>query len=152
MRKTLLTTALSLMSTGIYAASLPADLQWQTNWDEPLFASSEAKFGGTFRTHIASFPQTLRSVGPDSNSGLRSFFLDETQALVDKHPNTLEWIPALANEWAFAGDNRTVYFKLNPSAKWSDGKPVTADDFVFMLKFYRSKNWWLLGITSTTPM
>ncbi|ELP5729745.1 ABC transporter substrate-binding protein [Vibrio vulnificus] len=140
MKKTLLTTALSLMSTSLYAASLPADVQWQTNWDEPLFASSEAKFGGTFRTHISSFPQTLRSVGPDSNSGLRSFILDETPALVDKHPNTLEWIPALANEWAFADDKRTVYFKLNPKAKWSDGKPVTADDFVFMLKFYRSKD------------
>lgn len=140
MKKTLLTTALSLMSAGVYATTLPADVNWQTNWDEPLFASSDAKFGGTFRTFIQSFPQTLRSVGPDSNSGLRSFFLDETPALVDQHPDTLEWIPALANEWAFAGDNRTVYFKLNPNAKWSDGKPVTADDFVFMLKFYRSKD------------
>ncbi|MBJ6881665.1 ABC transporter substrate-binding protein, partial [Vibrio cholerae] len=26
----------------------------------------------------------------------------------------------------------------NAQAKWSDGEPVTADDFVFMLKFYRS--------------
>ncbi|WP_337236875.1 ABC transporter substrate-binding protein, partial [Salmonella enterica] len=68
----------------------------------------------------------------------RGYFLDDVPALVAKHPDTLQWIPQLANEWAFAGDNKTVYFKLNAQAKWSDGEPVTADDFVFMLKFYRS--------------
>ncbi|MBE3670515.1 ABC transporter substrate-binding protein [Vibrio navarrensis] len=140
MKKSMLAATLSLLSSGLYAATLPADLNWQSNWDEPLFASSEAKFGGTLRTYMQSFPQTLRSVGPDSNSGLRYYILDETPGLLDRHPNTDAWIPALANEWALTGDNKTVYFKLNPKAKWSDGKPVTADDFVFMLKFYRSKD------------
>ncbi len=140
MKKLLVASMLSALSTGAYAASLPAGLEWQTNWDEPLFASSEAQRGGSYRTHISSFPQTLRSVGPDSNSGLRAYFLDDVPKLVEKHPDTLEFIPSIANEWALAGDNKTVYFKLNPKAKWSDGKPVTADDFVFMLKFYRSKD------------
>ncbi|HDZ9177765.1 extracellular solute-binding protein [Vibrio cholerae] len=138
MKKLFIASAIAATSTSLYAASLPSNLQWQTNWDEPVFASAEAKRGGTYRTHLLSFPQTLRSVGPDSNSGLRGYFLDDVPALVAKHPDTLQWIPQLANEWAFAGDNKTVYFKLNAQAKWSDGEPVTADDFVFMLKFYRS--------------
>ena len=140
MKKLLVASILSALGTSAYAADLPQGLDWQTNWDEPLFASAEAKRGGTYRTHILSFPQTLRSVGPDSNSGLRAYFLDDVPNLVSKHPDTLEWIPSLANEWAFGDDNKTVYFKLNPAAKWSDGKSVTADDFVFMLKFYRSKD------------
>ncbi|ELY2118227.1 ABC transporter substrate-binding protein [Vibrio parahaemolyticus] len=140
MKKIILASTLSALSFGAMSATLPTDLNWQTNWDEPQYGSPEAKRGGTYRTFMSSFPQTLRSVGPDANSGLRSFILDETPGLVVRHPDTLEFIPELANEWALAGDNKTVYFKLNPQAKWSDGKPVTADDFVFMLKFYRSKD------------
>ncbi|CAE6882085.1 ABC-type oligopeptide transport system [Vibrio sp. B1REV9] len=140
MNKLFLAPMLSALSFGVMSATLPTDLNWQTNWDEPLFASEDAKFGGTYRTYVNSFPQTLRSVGPDANSGFRGWFADDVPNLVSLHPDTLEWIPDLANEWAFGSDNKTVYFKLNPKAQWSDGKPVTADDFVFMLKFYRSKD------------
>lgn len=150
MKRIILASTLSALSFGAMSATLPTDLNWQTNWDEPQYGSPEAKRGGTYRTFMSSFPQTLRSVGPDANSGLRSFILDETPGLVVRHPDTLEFIPELANEWALAGDNKTVYFKLNPQAKWSDGKPVTADDFVFMLKFYRSKDILELGTTTIT--
>jgi len=40
--------------------------------------------------------------------------------------------------WAFGKDKKSMYFKLNPNAKWSDGKPVTAADYVFTLEFMRS--------------
>ncbi|MBD1556562.1 ABC transporter substrate-binding protein [Vibrio sp. S9_S30] len=140
MKKLVMAALLSATGFAAQAATLPEGLTWKTNWDEPLIGSEEAKRGGTYRTHLLSFPQTLRSVGPDSNSGLRSYFLDSVPSLVGQHPDTLEWIPDLANEWAFAGENKTVYFKLNPEAEWSDGEKVTADDFVFMLKFFRSKD------------
>lgn len=139
-KRLLLAAALTWFSGYATATGLPDNLDWQTNWDEPLFASPDAQFGGVYRTYIQSFPQTLRSVGPDSNSGLRAFFLDHTPGLVERHPNTAAWIPSLANYWAFAGDNKTMYFRLNPKAQWSDGHPVTADDFVYMLQFYRSRD------------
>lgn len=132
--------AFTALAFTTHAAELPANLNWQTNWDDPVFASDNAKRGGTLRTHLASFPLTLRSIGPDSNAGLRSYFLDNVPGLVTRHPDTLNWIPDIATEWAYAGDNRTLYFKLNPNAKWNDGTPITADDFVFMLQFYRSKD------------
>jgi microcin C transport system substrate-binding protein len=140
MNKILLCCMLSGLSAGISADTLPEGLTWHTNLDEPLFASEQAIFGGTFRTSLNSFPQTFRTVGPDSNGAFRSWLLDARPALVSKHPNTGAWIPALANEWAFGDDNRTVYYRLNPEAKWSDGKPVTADDFTFVLTFMRSKD------------
>lgn len=62
---------LSALSFNALAEPLPSDLQWVSNQNEPLFASSEAKRGGTLTTYMVSFPQTLRSVGPDANSGLR---------------------------------------------------------------------------------
>lgn len=131
---------LAALSVNAFAADLPSELTWVSNLNEPLFASPEAKFGGTLRTHMSSFPQTLRSVGPDANSGLRGYFMDGTPKLAARHPNTSKWIPQLANAWAFDDDNQTVYFQLNPKAKWSDGEKVTADDYLFMLTYYRSKD------------
>ncbi|MGF1715708.1 ABC transporter substrate-binding protein [Photobacterium chitinilyticum] len=122
------------------ASTLPEDLEWISNMNEPLFASEQAKRGGTFRSFMASFPQTLRSVGPDANSGLRHYFMDGTPKLAARHPNTGKWIPQLAEAWAFGNDFKTVYFKLNTEAEWSDGEPITADDYLFMLKYYRSKD------------
>lgn len=129
-----------LISSSAYADVLPDNLAWQTNWDDPVFASSEAKRGGTLRSFMLSFPQTLRSVGPDANSGIRYYLMDGTPKLAQRHPNTGNWIPQLANEWAFGTDQKTVYFKLNPLAKWSDGEKVTAEDYLFMLTYYRSKD------------
>ena len=128
------------LSGSVWAAKLPDNLEWITNMNEPLFASEEAKFGGTFRTYISSFPQTFRTVGPDANGAFRSWLLDAQPALVTKHPNTDKWIPSIATEWAFGADNKTVYYHLNPKATWSDGKPVTADDFTFVLTLMRSKD------------
>lgn len=136
----LIAAVLAAIPFGSSASELPSGLTWISNMDEPLFASEEAKFGGTLRTHMSSFPQTLRSVGPDSNSGLRHYFMDGTPKLAARHPNTGNWIPQLAEAWAYGDDNQTVYFKLNPKAKWSDGENVDADDYLFMLTYNRSKD------------
>ncbi|WP_409202834.1 extracellular solute-binding protein [Vibrio sp. SS-MA-C1-2] len=120
--------------------TLPSHLTWISNLNEPLFSSDKAKFGGVYRTFDTSFPQTFRTVGPDSNGSFRAWLTGGNLALVDMHPNNGKWLPALASSWAYGDDHKTVYFKLNPNAKWSDGKPVTAADFQFMLKFMRSKD------------
>ncbi|KLV08538.1 diguanylate cyclase [Photobacterium aquae] len=132
--------AMVTLSPSVFSSALPSDLTWISNLDEPLFASPEAKRGGTYRTYMRSFPQTLRSVGPDANSGLRHYFMDEVPKLAHSHPITGKWIPQLALAWAFGDDHKTVYFKLDPNATWSDGERVTADDYLFMLKYYRSKD------------
>jgi len=38
--------------------------------------------------------------------------------------------PGVAESWEISPDGRTYLFHLRPSARWSDGKPVTALDFV----------------------
>lgn len=126
-------------STLSHAESLPTNLQWQTNESDPIFASPEAKYGGIYHTYIDSFPQTFRTVGPDANGGFAAW-TRSTMALLDRHPNTDNWLPSIATSWAFGDDHKTVYFKLDPKAKWSDGQPVTADDFKFVLQMMRSKD------------
>lgn len=118
---------------------LPSDLVWQTNDTDPEFADPAAQRGGTLRESMLSFPLTLRVTGPDSNGSFAGYTRALNMNLVDLHPNTRRPIPALATHWAFGKDHKTMYFKLDPDARWSDGKPVTADDYVYLLEFMRSK-------------
>jgi microcin C transport system substrate-binding protein len=136
------TAAILIFSASIYgmaAPELPEDIDWLTNDTDPVYASPEAKKGGTFRDSLLSFPATFRSVGPDSNNSFAGVLRSNQLGLIGIHPNTENIIPELATHWAFGKDKKTMYFKLNPKARWSDGKPVTAQDFAYTMEFMRSK-------------
>ncbi|WDP86648.1 MAG: ABC transporter substrate-binding protein [Desulfobacter sp.] len=119
---------------------LPENIHWLTNNTDPVFSSEKAKKGGMVRAALLSFPMTFRVVGPDSNGGFRSAILDNQLSLINRHPNTGNIIPELATHWAFDDDKKTMYFKLDPDARWSDGVKVTARDYLFTLKFMRSEH------------
>ena len=133
--------SLTSLAYSIGVEKLPENIEWQTGdpVKEGLIASKEAKVGGKVTTFVSSFPLTLRWVGPDSNGAFNNYLYDLTIPLVIEHPNTGAWIPGLASHWAVDANKKTVYYKLNPTVKWSDGEKVTADDYIFMLNFYRSK-------------
>jgi len=121
-------------------AKLPDNITWLNNNKDPLFSSDKAEKGGILHLSVLSFPMTFRTVGPDSNGSFRSAILDNQLSLINIHPNTENIIPELATHWAFDDDKKTMYFKLNKNARWSDGKPLTAWDFVYALEFMRSKH------------
>ena len=109
---------------------VPADLKWENGMDEPEIGDANAKKGGTIRDYILSFPPTLRVLGENSNSSFRGYQYDDVEmSLINLHPETGRVIPCVAKEWAVSPDNRTVYFRLDPDATFSDGTPVEADDF-----------------------
>lgn len=125
---------------------LPRDLEWENGMDLPEFGSPDAIKGGTSYAALQDFPRTLRHVGPDSNGSFRPMILDDvTMSIADRHPNKTEigpngfhHYPGLGEEWAIDLENQTVYVRLNPAARWSDGEPITSDDFLFMFFFYHS--------------
>ncbi|RIY33164.1 hypothetical protein CJP74_02600 [Psittacicella melopsittaci] len=45
--------------------------------------------------------------------------------------NTGKYVPVAAQSWEVSEDGLTWTFHLRPQAKWQDGKPVTAQDFVY---------------------
>ena len=50
-------------------------------------------------------------------------------------------IPSLARDWKVSDDGKTTTIYLRKGAKWSDGKPLTADDFMFWYNdIYLNKN------------
>jgi oligopeptide transport system substrate-binding protein len=53
------------------------------------------------------------------------------EGLADLDPKTLKPIPAAAESWTISDDGKTYTFKIRANAKWSDGTPLTAEDFVY---------------------
>jgi microcin C transport system substrate-binding protein len=120
-------------------ADLPKDLVWKDGSEQKEFADPRAVRGGVLRQFMASTPPTLRRVGPNANNGFRGELYDNNDfGLLAGHPNTDETIPALATSWAMSADGMTAYFRLDPNAKFTDGQPITADDFFFTFYFHRS--------------
>ena len=53
------------------------------------------------------------------------------EGLVGWHPKGLGLIPGVAESWEQSKDDKTYLFRLREDAKWSNGEPVTAADFVY---------------------
>ncbi|MGC3981190.1 MAG: peptide ABC transporter substrate-binding protein [Steroidobacteraceae bacterium] len=51
------------------------------------------------------------------------------EGLVSKDPTTLDPVPGVAESWDVSDDRLTYIFHLRHDAKWSNGEPVTAEDF-----------------------
>ena len=59
------------------------------------------------------------------------------EGLTIPNPNPKDsngYIPGTAESWSISEDGKEYIFKLNKNAKWSNGEPVTADDFVWSWK------------------
>lgn len=52
------------------------------------------------------------------------------EGLTEIDPATLQAVPGVAEKWEHSEDFKTWTFTLREGAKWSNGKPVTASDFV----------------------
>lgn len=128
-------------STAQEPATLPKDIVWETNNDDPPIGSPKAIRGGTFNVAIDAYPLTFRLMGPNSNDGFAAWNRAFTMSfgLVAMHPVTDKFIPVMATAWSIQKDQKTIYFKLDPDARFSDGTPITADDYVFTWEMMRSK-------------
>src|SRR5215471_17606170 len=121
--------------------TLPAGVIWETNEDDPLIGSEKAIRGGTLNVAIGAYPLTFRIMGPNNNDFFAAWNQAFTTAfgLVGRHPVTDAFIPVMATHWSIQKDQKTVYFKLDPEAKFSDGMPIKADDYVFTWRMMQSK-------------
>ena len=55
--------------------------------------------------------------------------------LVTRDPETLEWLPLVAESWRISDDGLTYRFRIRPGVRFSDGEPLTADDVAFTYRF-----------------
>ncbi len=88
---------------------------------ETVLHRGNAAEPGTLDPHKAS--------GTWENNILGDLFLGLTTEAADG-----SIIPGSAESWTISDDGLTYTFKLREGLKWSDGEPVTAEDFVFSLQ------------------
>jgi len=94
--------------------------------DEPTVAA-----GGTLRL-FGAFPPTLDpAMVQDSTSA--EYVVHLFSGLVSLN-DELEVIPDLASHWEVSDDGRAYVFHLLPEATFQDGRPITADDFVYSIE------------------
>lgn len=75
-------------------------------------------------------PQTL---DPQLITGVPESHIADAlfEGLVAYDQKTTQILPAIAVKWDVSADKLTYTFHLRPEAKWSDGEPILAHDFVF---------------------
>jgi oligopeptide transport system substrate-binding protein len=56
------------------------------------------------------------------------------EGLVEYHPKSLKAIPALAERWDVNNDSSEFTFHLRRNARWSNGEPINAHDFVYSIR------------------
>jgi peptide/nickel transport system substrate-binding protein len=61
--------------------------------------------------------------------------------LTDKAAKDFSTIPGLAESWEGSDDGLTWTYKLRPNMKWSDGKPLTAEDIAWTVNTSRKEEW-----------
>ena len=90
-------------------------------------ASPDAVVGGKLSAFAGQYPKSFNYyLDQNSFTGLLFGFLYES--LLTINPLTAEYEPWLAKKWSISDDKLTYTFWIDEDAKWSDGKPVTAED------------------------
>ncbi len=89
----------------------------------------------------ATVPQVLnigngaepKDLDPHMVTGVPEFhiLMNIFEGLVIKDPKNLDPVPGAAESWTISKDAKVYSFKIRKNAKWSNGDPVTAEDFVF---------------------
>ena len=94
------------------------------------FGKIEPPTGQTLRYISGSEPESL---DPQLSSGQPEARIHMAlyDGLVEYHPKTMQPIPAIADRWVTDADATEFVFHLRPDAKYSNGEPITAQDFVW---------------------
>ncbi|MBI4233952.1 MAG: peptide ABC transporter substrate-binding protein [Chloroflexi bacterium] len=94
-------------------------------------AAPQGKAGGVFRRLWADPPTLDPALTSDTTSA--GIVVEVFSGLVNYTPD-LQLIPEIAESWDISPDGKTYTFHLRKSARFHDGKPVTARDFKYSLE------------------
>nr|WP_321461394.1 peptide ABC transporter substrate-binding protein [uncultured Vibrio sp.] len=126
----------SVVTTPAFADGIPKNIQLAA--EQVLVRANDAE---------AATLDPAKAEGMPEMHILRDLF--EGLVIQDRNGNI---VPGVAQSWE-TDDNQTFVFHLRKDAKWSNGDPVTAEDFVYALRRavdpkLASPNVWYLEMTS----
>ncbi len=96
---------------------------------EPFFAQTNPPKKQEFRWSNGKLPKSFDPAiasAPPETDVVRAIY----EGLTETDPKTLDEVAGVAESWSATDNNKVWTFKLRKDAKWTNGKPVTADDFV----------------------
>ena len=101
--------------------------------DTEFFGKVEPPAGQVLRFVSGSEPNGLDpQIGTGQPEGRIHMALFE--GLTDYDPKTSQPIPAIAERWDVNADSSEFVFHLRSTARWSNGEPITAHDFVYSIR------------------
>ncbi len=114
-----------------FAAAQP--FTWPSKWTTAK--PGEAKRGGTF---VEATISDFRTMNPFLSAEATNIpdMMNLNLGLVMRDPTTGEWIPYMATGWEISKDQTEITFKIRKGMKWSDGEPITADDWIWTYKIH----------------
>ena len=104
-----------------------------------IFIAGFAFAGGAKQAPVSK--QTLRyslvslpTIDPQKFNAAPSYGVIKgySEGLIQFHAGKVT--PGVAESWEVASDNKSMTFHLRKDAKWSDGTPLTANDFVYAFR------------------
>ena len=106
--------------------------------------------GGKQTVFDVGDPQGIDSMSPLIGVTVAAYEAWNIQyaTLTDKAANDFHTIPGLAESWKESDGGKTWTYKLRDGLKWSDGKPLTAEDVAWTINTSRDEEW--LNHSATT--
>jgi oligopeptide transport system substrate-binding protein len=96
---------------------------------QTVVVGSDLAANQVLNRHLEADPRSLDpSLAPDVESQIVLQDMFEGLVTLAKDGST---IPGTASSWETSADGKTWTFHIRRSARWSNGEPVTADDFVY---------------------
>lgn len=93
-------------------------------------ANPSAQVGGSLDKWGGAAPKTLNP-WLDWNWFTKELLGLAFESLIDLHPSENRPVGILAESWETSPDGMTFTYRINPKARWSDGKPVQCEDVQF---------------------
>ncbi len=114
------------LSAILFACSIP-------NENEPYFGRNVPPAENVVRYVSGPEPESL---DPQVGTGQveQRIYVALYEGLVEYDPQTLAPVPAIAESWETNSDSTEYTFHLRPNARWSNGEPITARDFVYTVR------------------
>jgi ABC-type oligopeptide transport system substrate-binding subunit len=117
-----------LLATWILASLALLSLACRT--ESEYFGKVEPPPDNVFRFNNGAEPEYLDPGLSTDETGIRINGLLFEGLTIDD-PETIQTKPGMAERWEISPDQLTYTFHLRKNALWSDGRPVTAHDFVY---------------------
>lgn len=109
----------------VHAEDLFPKPEWEDS-PNPL-ASPDAVPGGELSVFGGPTPKSFNYY-LDHNTFSAEVFSAMYETLLGMHPISADYVPGLAKRWSISDDKKTFTFWIDERARWSDGRPVTAED------------------------